>query len=121
MRIVADYAANLHGFHPSSQDAELAPTVKEGVVRGYQNGLGIEEFCRQITWATFVCEDWKANLSCFLSGLSNELVIWTQVQYQLSEFVEQSLSNQQSDQSLPTTSIQPYDEVVFRSALHPKF
>ena len=121
MRIVTDNAANFQGLHPASQYAELAPSVKEGVVRGYQNGLGIEELCRQITWAAFICEDWKANLSCFLSGLSNELVVGAQVQYRLSKFMEQGMTDQKSDQSLAAACIQLYDEVIFTSTLGPKF
>jgi len=95
--------------------------VKQGVVCGYRNDLGIEELCRQITWAAFICEDWKPNLSRLCGGLSNELVIGAQIQYGLTEFMEQRLANEEPDQSFPTTGIQLDDEVVFVPALRPKF
>jgi hypothetical protein len=86
-----------------------------------QNGLGIEELCRQLAWATFVCKGWKPNLSRLCGGLSNELGIGAKIQYRLSEFMEQRLANEKPDQSFPAAGIQFDDEVVFGPALRPKF
>jgi hypothetical protein len=119
--IIADDTANFHRFGPASQYAEFAAAMKQGVVCGNQNDLGIEEPCRQITWATFICEGWKPNLRRFRGGLSNELVIGAKIQYRLSEFMEQRSANEKPDQSFPAAGIQLDDEVVFGPALHPKF